>query len=504
MTPRFARLFAALAQVADGPPADPATFVRDRPAVGELPPPWETWALFGLVRHRDRQEWVAEVIRTRLQGDTSRIARAGALGHPGGVPQSGTVPGLPEWEYYFHGRGCRITHKVEGGAIDVDFHDDTADHFDPYFYKWYLESLRRPDPPEQRLRELHPSFDPVVLSIADLESAGVLTRDTARAPRLSPDILPYADAVARFCRVWEDAGQRTWLAALIGDWPAVEATPDRAGMCVATRASRLEALVRTGERGWDALRALADLGPEFAARCLGDALRGEPSGLVSAALSIADSLNDTRWCPDVYAAYTRSRPDGPAPEPHIWLAALKLLLRHGHHTAEVLAALPRAGGYEVGEAVLLALEHAPGHVLPLVRKALLSGVPMNRTTVAAILAVIDRPWSKRELLRALAGSDDQEMTADVRAALLESGDPVAERAVREWEVANPHEPESPSYLDIDGRRVGPFHTFAELMLRERAGRIRYEMQKLHDRVRLLRGVVPPDLPATAWWKFWGR
>jgi hypothetical protein len=49
------------------------------------------------------------------------------LGHPEGVPQSGPVPGLPEWEYYFHGRGCSLTHKVEGDEIDVDFWDDSAE-----------------------------------------------------------------------------------------------------------------------------------------------------------------------------------------------------------------------------------------------------------------------------------------------------------------------------------------------------------------------------------------
>jgi hypothetical protein len=90
------------------------------PAGAELPSPWETWTLIGLVRHRERQLWVAGIMKTRLSGNPSDLAEIGALGHPEGA-QSGTVPGMPEWEYYFHGRGCCFTHKVEGDAIDVDF-----------------------------------------------------------------------------------------------------------------------------------------------------------------------------------------------------------------------------------------------------------------------------------------------------------------------------------------------------------------------------------------------
>ena len=132
--------------------------LRSLPAVGELPSPWETWTLIGLFRHRERQYWVRDIIQTRLQGDTSRLARLGSMGHPDGVKQSGSVPGLPEWEYYFHGIGCCLTHKVTGEEIDVDFWADTAEHFDLFFYTNYLKSLRQPEPVEQRLRELHPSL----------------------------------------------------------------------------------------------------------------------------------------------------------------------------------------------------------------------------------------------------------------------------------------------------------------------------------------------------------
>ena len=132
------------------------------------------------------------------------------------------------------------------------------------------------------------------------------------------------------------------------------------------------------------------------------------------------------------------------------------------------------------------------HALPLIRKSLLSNTPIDRTGAAAILALIGEPWSIRELLGALESSDDQEKTADARAALLESGDEAAQKAVLAWEERNPHENEAGSYLEIGGRRLGPFYTFAELSLNNRPARIRYEMDKLHDRVMNVQGVIPPE------------
>jgi hypothetical protein len=186
------------------------------------------------------------------------------------------------------------------------------------------------------------------------------------------------------------------------------------------------------------------------------------------------------------------------------MTSLRLLLRHGHYAADVIAALPRAAGTEIGEGVLLALEHAPELALPLIRKGLLADIPINRIEVAAILAVINKPWSRRELLAALAASDDQEKTADARAALVETGDDEAQKAVLAWEARNPHENETGSYLEIGDRRLGPFFTFGELALKNRTARIRYEMDKLHDRVMKLKHDVPPEPQGSRpWWRIWG-
>jgi hypothetical protein len=503
---------------ADAPePVGIAAFLQALPEPGALPSPWETWTLIGLVRHRERQLWVAENIRTRLGGDPSDLAALGSFGHPDGVAQSGTVPGMPEWEYYFHGRGCCISHKIDGDAIDVDFWDDSAEYFDTFFYKEYLESLRRPNPPERRLRELHPSARAVTIAVNDLiELRALAPRSGSEAHpyRISDDVLSSGEAIASFCTAWADPNRRVWLSALIGDWPEAEEaangrqdltaiTTPRAEQCREIRRQRLRR--ELGEpyrpyRAADALQALADLGSADLDQCLEGALLGAPSGSISTALDIIAQRNDSRWCPHVYALFSRVDPAGQVPQPHIWMTSLKFLLRHGYRTREMVAALPSAGGTEVGEAILLALEHAPALTLPLIRKGLLADIPINRSQVAAILALIAKPWSRRELLGALEASDDQDKTAYARAALLESGDEMAQKAVLAWEERNPHENEVGSYLEIRGRRLGPFYTFGEISLKNRAAWIRYEMDQLHDRVMKVKDVVPPELPPKSWSK----
>ena len=518
MDPRIEALLAVLPRAGEPGPDDVPSSLRRLPGPAALPSPWETWALMGLVRHRVRQLWVADIIRTRLRGAPADLAAIGALGHPQDVPQSGSVPGLPEWEYYFHGRGCCLSHKVDGDAIDVDFWDDSAEYFDTFFYKNYLESLRRPEPAEQRLRELHPSPRAVTIAVNDLIACRALTPfpgHDSHPYRISDEVLASADAVTAFCTAWADPQRRVWLAALVGDWPAAdeaaagrpdvlsETTP-RAEQCREIRRQRLRRELGEQYRGADALHALADLGAADLESCLEDALHQPPSGLTSAALDVIGRQYDPRWCARVHGLFTRVEPAGPIPQPHIWITSLKFLLRHGHRTPEVLAALPKAGGTEVGEAVLLALENAPEMALPLIRKALLADVPINRSQAAAILALIARPWSRRELLGALEASDDQDKTADARAALLESGDEEAQRAVLVWEERNPHENEVGTYLEVGGRRLGPFYTFGELSLKNRASWIRYEMDRLHDRVMKVRDVVPPEPPAARpWWRIWG-
>jgi hypothetical protein len=407
----------------------------------DLPSPWTTWTLIGLVRHRQRQRWVGQVVTERLGGGLGQLAQAGALAHPRGRPQKGLVPGLEEWGYYFHGIGCCLTHRLSGERIDVDFYGDHAEGFDVYFYVEYLRSLRRPPAPEHRLMELHPSLETVELGLDELLREGRLIMDPdGDAPRLSAAVLEHEQDVVAFCEAWSAAEppHRAWLAAQIGDWLAAGAG-ERAALA---RRQRIERLLGEFEGGNAALVLLGlhELDAAELPSLLERVLAGAPCAAMSRALQIIEERADADgWCPALFALAARLDPTDPVPSPYLWKRCVQSLLRRGHRVAEVLEALPRAGPRTSGDAALLALEHAPALALPLFREALRSSVPDTRCTAAAVLALLDEPWSRAELRAVLDESHEPKLTRECRAALASSVDPRARLAAREWEARHPRD-----------------------------------------------------------------
>lgn len=500
MHSEITHLLDALQQVEKGPPKDLNEWMMESPKPEFLPSPWDTWTLIGLVRHRTRQYWVADIMRTRLGGNPEDLATRGSFGHPTAVARSGIVPGMPEWEYYFHGRGLCLSHKVDGTDIDVDFFDDSADYFDAYFYRRFLDSLKKPNSVEQRIRELFPTTEPVHLSIQDLLKRGALLTKPgggSNAFRVASELLERQDDFEDFCNRWDVPGNRLWLAALIGDWVAVreltspgtsldEFVNDYAAKAIDLRVLTLKQF--SSDNPSEVLYGLAHL--NVADDALLATLRGPISGAMSAALSILEQQDDPQWCEAVHSLFLRMPPDGEIPAPHIWITALKFLLRHHYHTKELLPLLPKADKTSCGEGVILALEYAPEHVISMVRKGLSHTIPIARTEVSAILAVIAKPWCIHELALAISQSDDHELTADARAALLEIGSPEAEKAVLVWEERNPRERETGSFVEIGGRTHGPFHTSREHNLAQCNAYLRFEMASICDRVMPWREVVP--------------
>jgi hypothetical protein len=328
-------------------------------------------------------------------------------------------------------------------------------------------------------------------------------------------VIGFADDIEAFCQAWPDSDSRIWHAALIGDWLAADAaasgrpeilkvTGPRANFCRGMRKSRLECVLKGKNDSWEALKALADLPSEELDRDLENALEGPPSGLTSAALEIIGRENDPRWCDSLYRLLRRINPDGQVPEPYLWMTSLRLMIHHGYRRAELIPALAEVGGTEVGKGLLLSLEHAPELALLLIRRGLLHRVPMSRTEVAAILALINMPWSRRELLQALAASNDREETADIRAALIAGGDEAGRRAVLEWEAGTPGVVESERFVEIDGHRFGPHLTSSEFSRAAGDSRIRIKMDILRERVMRLKDVVPPEPPERQPWYRFGQ
>ncbi|MFT3774505.1 MAG: hypothetical protein QM820_54805 [Minicystis sp.] len=421
-------------------------------------------------------------MRTRLGGNPSALSRHGSLGHPEGEG-SGPVPGFPAWEFYFHGRGCCLTHAETGESIDVDFYDGSADYFNPYFYACYLKSLRAPEPAEARLIALHSSFQTVTLAIDELLELGLLQPLGERrgVPRLSDESLVHLSALCAAGERWADPGSRRVMALVLGDWLSADeaARTDSDGAMAAItaprageqRARRRERLVRENERNEYGmpLRALGELDPPDLPDILRAALRAPPCGKVVTAIDVIAARGDPSFAPDIFALLGRVDPAGDIPQPAIWERCSRFLLEHRVYVDRVVGTFPAAGARVLGEAALLAVEYAPLLGPPLLRRAIRSRVPIDRITGAAILVLLGEDWCRRELSAALAESDEHERTAECRAGLRLLGDP--ENAAAAWEAAHPRAAEA-----------GPFVSMTEVMLRGCDDRIRWEVERLRERV----------------------
>ena len=459
-------------------------------------PPWFLWTFLSLVQHRRRHEFVADAVRAQLNGDLAVIANCGALGHPPG-DQRGLLPGNVDWEFYFHGRGCCLTNRHTAESIDVDFFDDSADWLDPWFYRTYLESLRTPALWERRVLQLHPSIETVELAFRDLTGAGVLEKHSERQPvRIVGDYEPLLALLDQFEQVFEGEDGDRRIAAALGDWlwlsklKGCESSQQIEQLADQMRRSRIVRLTEhfdSGQHRSMALRGLSEVQDPRLPEHLRRVLQESPSGLIVEALEIIEERSVAEWAEPILALSRRTDPNGDIPRPAIWLKCMELLFPMNSPSQELIRRLSKAGPGCCAEAAVLALEHAPGCALELFRQALRSRIPHSRIVASAVLTIIDQPWSRRELAKVLVESNEQDRTAECRAALMETHSADSHGLVRRWEERNPHEPE-----------VGEWITMGELRLRGMSQRIQFEMEQWHDRVLPLRSVEPKEPRRWQW------
>jgi hypothetical protein len=421
--------------------------------------PWALCTLVALARHLVRQEWVADVVRDRLGGDPALIARAGGFGHPEHIEQDGSVPGLPGWKYFFHGCGCCLSEPSSGTSIDVDFYEDgRSDGIDPYFYANYLESLRHPEPVEASIIRLHPSFRTVSVSIEELVEQGFLSKGPVRCTT--------------------ETRAHAALLRTIGERWTREELASSQDMLVRRRAW----LLRRDGANTDGLllRAFAETSPPDLAKHLIQALEATSfTTRTSTAIDLIAQANDPSYSPALWALFCRLDPAGESPQPFLWARCSELLLRHKFAVDGVVAKLGDAGGTEIAEAALLALEFAPPLCRPLLRKALRSDVPLNRGIAAASLALIDQAWALDELYALLSESIDESATSECRAALRSLGDPRGLCAV--WEGRQ---------IEAAPLSDGPLMTIDQLVLRSTDERVRADIERLRERVQRLTRIAP--------------
>ena len=257
-----------------------------RPAVLGIDPQ-ETYAMACFLRHERRQDWVRLIVESRLLKQGSDFAAKGAFALDESEEQDGAVPGEPGWKYYFHGRGCCLTHE-DGTIIDVDFADDgSAREIDRYFYNNYLASRPAPDWCEAKLAQPKCMRDAWHFDLERLKSFGFLTIDwrfsiTAAGREFAEGVEPLVDAIDSPA----DASRlRTLLLCLAGD---LESAAQQSGQVslelsqqlavlaestVRQRAERIVDSMRTSaDKSANHLKALAALGREHSIEILRDRL----------------------------------------------------------------------------------------------------------------------------------------------------------------------------------------------------------------------------------------
>ncbi|MCA9038893.1 MAG: HEAT repeat domain-containing protein [Planctomycetaceae bacterium] len=448
--------------------------------------PWETWTLLGLVRHRERQQFVADVVTDCLEGDLAEIARRGYLGHPP-IPGSGVVPSLIEWEYYLHGIGCCLTHRVTGEAIDVDFADDSAEWFDTNFYRDYLASLKQPVFVESRLIELHPTLDPIRLSIDWLCEQGFLRRHAERHfVRLGVPYERLNMVLSQLESASSDNSINVAVAYACNDWLRLAQLDDisekklineQFELCRKSHNHKLKKRIEEDPESPLAVRALYDLSSPDLSNVMEQILKCPETLATLESIKIIHELDDPKWCPQLKELMERVTQE-PFLGSHIWLKSAEFILKHDY-PADIKQQIRENDSIFLGELAVLALRYFPDIAIETFQRALRSDVPANRVHAAAALAIIDQPWSRNELLKVLEESQDQNRTSECRSALAMTHDQACHEAVIEWEQKNPHEPELGEYLSME-----------DDYLRRCDGYIRWEMHDLHDKVLPLRNIIP--------------
>jgi hypothetical protein len=225
------------------------------------------------------------------------------------------------------------------------------------------------------------------------------------------------------------------------------------------------------------LYALKSLSDERLDDCLKNALHDVPS-ITREAITIITESDDSKWCSDIWQFVGRIESANGPRDAALWLECAEYLLRHGDRAGEIEKALPTIASPHLGRVAILALRYFPSMAVQAFRRALRSTAPCDRRTAAAALAIIDKPWSRKELTNVLDESNDRDLTAECRSALTHTHSVEAHQKVADWDISNPAVGEA---VDHDGDR--------QQRLRETDDSISFEMQQLHDTVMPLRSVV---------------
>jgi hypothetical protein len=466
MNSQFEALLNVVAQDPWDVPPDLRAALDAEPEAGRLPEPWTGWTVIALASYAGRKAWAQRLVDGRIL--PSLASRQGREVEPQDLVARGIVPGMPAWEFALDRGIGLLTHRLTGERLHVDLL-----HGPRFGSRWdffrYLGTNRRPGPAARRVAALHPTARAVDLALDEIAGAGLL-RDVSGGDleregdvELDEALLGLCDPADELQAALSDPARRIWLCARLGDWMAargaardrgeagiVALTDPRSRRCLQLRQDSLRRLAaRSGPSG-ALLHAMIDAGVGDLPAHLRRAIE-VPGEATPAALELIG--DDPAYVPQVAALFERAGVE--APLSHLRGACAGYLSRVGADAPGVIERLATGPGEDLGLASLLALEHAPGLAIGLVRRALRSRSAGYRLTAAAALAALDREWTRRELRAVLDESDDPDVTVQCRTALRESRDPGARRAADEWEDSHPGTEGAPRPSDRDlDERVG--------------------------------------------------
>jgi hypothetical protein len=229
MIQQFYALRRAFERCTQPAPTNLSEAIRALPPIEVLPSLWTTWLFISLLVFRERQRWAKVFVHEHLPeafppGRLFQTAQGG---------DEFALPGAPEWRICLEcgwGFGDLI-HRETREWITFDL---TGENTEPIIYVWLFDRHTRPTSrwqPAGRLLELHRSFEAMIgHAIEDLVAVRYLAPINDDGSDADPDMQPdgyrlehqiadrYAPHIQRFCNRWEQATDRLWLAALIGDW----------------------------------------------------------------------------------------------------------------------------------------------------------------------------------------------------------------------------------------------------------------------------------------------
>lgn len=503
---QFKRLFDSLGRAKDAPPADLTVALAALPEVGQLPSPWLTWTLIVFALMRDFQHWAKTVLWDLVLDELPQMDELSGEDLPmdglseEGLPMEVSVGWWEQWKYQLATdyKFVYFMHAVTDQTIVLDLLHPDTDAFVSLPKFPVRHGTVEPGSPEERLRQLLPSSAAIELSVESLVSAGIMeaadVHEAFIAHRLTAAALEHAEELADFGESWADAAgpERVWLAGLVGDWSAAAAAAEASGdhELIALTRGRLEScraerssltMVRLTDNGSNDItpaNALREAGQEELREDVRD-----PNWGAKVAMGIFDGKDDPDYWPEVRSLLDWVRSGGEGRGPTLAARCAAFLARHGQDPATLIALIQEALPHS-GEPTLLAMEHMPDRALPVIRRDLRPPTGGAGATITAILSIINRPWSRAELMLVLKETASPEETKFVRAALRESGNSAARQAVEAWEEF---------YLDDCAEVASALPGDRGSTIR----RLRIEDNQIRHRVEPFRGRMPGPAPVAA-------